>query len=181
MKGRVTMKQLIPQEMIETKIYNIRGQKVILDRDLARLYGVQTKVLKQAVNRNIERFPDDFMFQLNSKEFNNWRSQIVTSNPGDRMGLRYSPYAFTQEGVAMLSSILRSSRAIQVNIQIMRIFVKFRKTLLVHYTLANKIGELERRVGGHDVKIQAIFEAIKRLTMPAETEKKKERIGFHKD
>jgi hypothetical protein len=171
------MKQLIPQEIIETKIYNIRGQKVLLDRDLARLYGVQTRVLKQAVNRNIERFPDGFMFQLNSKEFKNWRSQIVISNPGDRMGLRYRPYAFTQEGVAMLSGILKSSRAIQVNIQIMRVFVKFRKTLLVHYKLANKLNELERRVGTHDVKIQAIFEAIKRLTMPGDM-KKKEKIGF---
>ena len=171
------MKQLIPQETIETKIYNIRDQKVMLDRDLAGLYGVRTKVLKQAVNRNIERFPDDFMFQLNSKEFNNWRSQFVTSNSGDRMGLRYRPYVFTQEGVAMLSSILKSSRAIQVNIQIMRVFVKFRKTLLVHYKLANKLNELECRVGSHDVKIQAIFEAIKRLTMPADV-KKKEKIGF---
>jgi hypothetical protein len=171
------MKQLIPQETIETKIYNIRDQKVMLDRDLAGLYGVQTKVLKQAVNRNIERFPDDFMFQLNSKEFKNWRLQFVTSNSGDRMGLRYRPYAFTQEGVAMLSGILKSSRAIQVNIQIMRVFIKFRKTFLVHYELANKLNELEHRVGSHDVKIQAIFEAIKRLTMPGDV-KKKEKIGF---
>lgn len=102
----------------------------------------------------------------------------MISNPGDRMGLRYRPYAFTQEGVAMLSSILKSSRAIQVNIQIMRVFVKFRKTLLVHYKLANKLNELERRVGTHDVKIQAIFEAIKRLTMPGEVDKKKDKIGF---
>jgi hypothetical protein len=148
-----------------------------LDRDLARLYGVQTRVLKQAVNRNIERFPDDFMFQLNSKEFKNWRSQFVTSNPGDRMGLRYRPYAFTQEGVAMLSSILKSSRAIQVNIQIMRVFVKFRKTLLVHYKLANKLNELERKTTRHDAEIRAIFDAIRQLVAPSK-EKKKEKIGF---
>jgi phage regulator Rha-like protein len=170
------MKQLIPQEMIETQIYNIRGQKVLLDRDLARLYGVQTKVLKQAVNRNIERFPDDFMFQLNSKEFKNWRSQIVTSNPGDRMGLRYRPYAFTQEGVAMLSSVLNSERAIQVNIAIMRTFIKLREIMVTHKDLARKIDDMERK---YDVQFKVVFEAIRRLLTPPE--KLKKRIGFYKE
>jgi phage regulator Rha-like protein len=170
------MKQLIPQEMIETQIYNIRGQKVLLDRDLARLYGVKTKVLKQAVNRNIERFPDDFMFQLNSKEFKNWRSQIVTSNPGDRMGLRYRPYAFTQEGVAMLSSVLNSERAIQVNIAIMRTFIKLREIMVTHKDLARKIDDMERK---YDAQFKVVFEAIRRLLTPPE--KPKKRIGFYKE
>jgi len=105
------MSDLIPIERIENKIYLIRGQKVMLDRDLAELYGIETKKLKQAVKRNIDRFPDDFMFQLNKEEFNNWRSQFVTSNV-DKMGLRWTPFAFTEQGVAMLSSVLRSKRAI---------------------------------------------------------------------
>ena len=110
------MTNLIPLENIQSKIYLIRGHKVILDRDLALLYGVETKYLKRQVNRNIKRFPDDFMFQLNDDEFNNWRSQFVTSNSSDKMGLRYPPFAFTEQGIAMLSGILNSERAISVNI-----------------------------------------------------------------
>jgi hypothetical protein len=113
----------IPQERIEKTIFLIRGEKVMLDRDLAALYGVTTKALKQAVRRNIERFPDDFMFVLESLEFQIWRSQFVASKE-DRQGLRHAPMAFTEQGVAMLSSVLRSRRAIVVNVQIMRTFVK---------------------------------------------------------
>lgn len=165
-------KSLIPQETIENKILLIRDQKVMLDRNLAKLYGVATKVLKQAVKRNIERFPEDFMFQLSKKEFEDWRSQIVTSNSGDKMGLRYRPYAFTQEGVAMLSSVLRSKRAIQVNIQIMRAFVKLRQVLTTHKDILRKIQE-------HDQQIKRIFEILRRLlTLP---KKPKHKIGFIKN
>ena len=120
------MTELVPIELIASKIYLIRGIKVILDRDLAELYGVETKVLKQAVRRNIDRFPADFMFEMTETEFEDWRSQFVTSN-SDRMGLRYKPMAFTEQGVAMLSSVLKSKRAIEVNIAIMRAFVKLRE------------------------------------------------------
>ena len=115
------MPDIIPIEKIVNKIYIFRGVKVMLDRDLAELYGVETKVLNQAVKRNIERFPLDFMFQLDKEEFQNWRSQFVTSN-SDKMGLRYAPFVFTEQGVAMLSSVLNSDTAIQANIQIMRTF-----------------------------------------------------------
>ncbi|MEW6096667.1 MAG: ORF6N domain-containing protein [bacterium] len=165
-------KSLIPQEIIENKILLIRDQKVMLDRDLSKLYGVATKVLKQAVNRNIERFPEDFMFQLTKEEFENWRSQFVTSNSSDKMGLRYRPYTFTQEGVAMLSSVLRSKRAIQINIEIMRAFVKLRQVLATHKDILWKIQE-------HDQQIKRIFEILKELlTLP---EKPKLKIGFRKD
>jgi hypothetical protein len=153
----------------------IRGQKVMLSQHLAELYGVETRVLMQAVKRNIDRFPEDFMFALTRDEISRI-SQIVIS-------FKYSKsvHAFTEQGVAMLSSVLRSKHAIHVNIVIMRAFVKIRQILTANKGLTAKLEELERRVGSHDVKIQAIFEAIKRLTMPAEAEKKKERIGFHKD
>src|SRR4030042_6237664 len=122
---------IIPQEIIENKILFIRGKKVMLDKDLAMLYGVETKVLNQAIKRNITRFPEDFMFQLTSEEFQNLRSQIVTSSWG---GQRYFPYAFTENGVAMLSSVLNSERAVDVNIQIMRTFTRLREMLLTHRT-----------------------------------------------
>ena len=130
-------------QVIQSKIYEIRGQKVMLDRDLAEMYGVQTKVLNQAVKRNIERFPEDFMFQLTSEETNNWRSQFVTSN-SIKMGLRRNPYAFTELGVAMLSSILSSKLAIQVNINIMRAFVAVRQMIALPPT--DKLTELQSEV-----------------------------------
>jgi phage regulator Rha-like protein len=151
----------------------------MLSPHLAALYSVQTKVLTQAVKRNINRFPIDFMFQLTHMEFENLKSQIVTSSWGGSRRAR--PYAFTEQGVAMLSTVLNSERAIQVNIAIIRAFMKLRQILAANKDLTAKLDELERRVGSHDVKIQAIFEAIKRLTMPVELEKKKEKIGFHKD
>ena len=138
---------IIPVERIEQSIYMIRGLKVMLDRDLAALYGVETRVLKQAVRRNVDRFPDDFMFVLTGKEFINWRSQFVTSN-SDKMGLRHAPMAFTEQGVAMLSTVLNSERAIDVNIAIMRTFVKLRQMLDSHARLAKKLAELEAKYDG---------------------------------
>ena len=133
-----TKEALIPQETIESKIFSIRGKRVMLDRDLSILYGVETRVLNQAVKRNITRFPEDFMFQLTKEEMENWKSQIVMSNR-EKMGLRRSPYAFTEQGVAMLSSVLNSERAIQVNIQIMRAFIKLKEMLSTHKALKQKI------------------------------------------
>jgi hypothetical protein len=172
------MKELIPLETIQNKIYLIRSQKVMLSPHLADLYGIDTKYLNRAVKRNAERFPEDFMFKLNQNEMKELRFHFGTSRWG---GIRYLPYAFTEQGVAMLSSVLNSEKAILVNIAIMRAFVKVRQILTANKDLTAKLEELERRVGSHDVKIQAIFEAIKRLTMPVEVQKKKERIGFHKD
>ncbi len=160
----------VPVERIANKIYLIRKKKVMLDRDLAELYGVETKVLKQAVRRNIERFPEDFMFELIKSEFENLRSQIVTSSWG---GPRYSPMAFTEQGVAMLSSVLRSNRAVQVNIQIMRTFYKLRKLLSTHEDLKKKIESMEKK---YDQQFQVIFEAIKQLI--DEEGKPKKKIGF---
>jgi hypothetical protein len=159
-------------ERIRKSILLIRGQKVILDRDLADLYGVETRVVKQAVRRNIKRFPKDFMFELSKEEFDDWRSQFVTSN-GDKMGLRYRPMAFTEQGVAMLSSVLNSERAIQVNIAIMRVFVRLREMLATHKQLARKLAELEQHLESHDQQIQSIFEAIRQLMTPPDTRRKR--------
>ncbi len=183
-------KEIVPIERIAESIRWIRGHKVLLDSDLALLYGVATKVLNQAVKRNRERFPDDFMFQLNADETGflrsqfvtlekerrtNW-SQIVTSSEKHR-GKRYRPYAFTEQGIAMLSSVLKSDRAIKVNIAIMRAFVKLRQLLNANRELAKKFSELEQRVGKHDEDITAILEAIRQLMAPPE--KPRREIGFH--
>ena len=171
------MKGLIPAEVIEQKIYLLRREKVMLSSDLAELYGVEPKVLIQAVKRNIERFPEDFMFQLSNQEFANLKSQIVTSSWG---GIRRAnPYAFTERGVAMLSSVLRSKQAVQVNIAIMRAFVKLREMLSTHKELAHKLAQLERKIEKHDVEIKLIFDAIRQLMTPPETKKRK--IGFRRD
>jgi hypothetical protein len=167
---------LIPAQRIESMIILVRGEKVMLDRDLASLYGVTTKALNQAVSRNRSRFPDDFMFQLSTEEFANWRSQIVTSNPGLKMGARRRPYAFTEQGVAMLSSVLRSNRAVQVNILIMRAFVKLRQLLATHADLARKLDALERK---YDTQFRVVFDAIRELMKPPDP--KKRPIGFRKD
>lgn len=166
---------LIPQEYVEGKILLVRDKKVILDRDLATLYGVDTKVLKQAVRRNIKRFPSDFMFELTKEEFEDWRSQFVTSK-SDRIGLRYKPMVFTEPGVAMLSSVLNSERAVQVNIQIMRAFIKLREMLLTHIELKRKIEAMEKRHAKHDERFQIVFKAIKEMLNPPV--KKKGKIGF---
>lgn len=153
-------KFIISQEAIQTKIFILRGKKIILDRDLAFLYGVPTKVFNQSVKRNIQRFPEDFMFQLNDVEFKNLRSQIVTSNWG---GQRYLPYAFTEQGIAMLSGVLNSERAIQVNIQIMRTFIKMREMLLNYKGLKEKIENMEKK---YNRQFKVVFEAIRQLLQP---------------
>ena len=160
------MKALIPIEIIERKIYLIRSQKVMLDSDLAELYGVKTFNLNKAVKRNIDRFPQDFMFQLTKEEADSLRFQIGMSKSEGRGGRRYLPYAFTEQGVAMLSSVLRSERAIHVNIAIMRVFVKLREFLSTHKELAHKLAELERKIERHDEEIKAIFDAIRQLMTP---------------
>ena len=164
------MSEIIPQEIINSKIFIIRGMKVMLDMDLAALYGVETKMLKRAVKRNIERFPEDFMFKLIEKEFDNLRCQFGTSSWG---GLRYLPYAFTENGVAMLSSVLNSERAITVNIQIMRTFTKLREMLATHKELKQKIEEMEEK---YDAQFKIVFDAIRQIMTPPETKEKK--IGF---
>jgi len=148
-------------ERIAGLIHCIRGEKVLLDADLAKLYEVPTRVLKQAVRRNLNRFPTDFMFELTENEFIGSRSQIVTLKRGQN--IKYPPFAFTEQGVAMLSSVLHSARAIKVNIAIMRAFVQMRRFLETHKELARKIEELERTVGIHDEQIRLIFETIREL------------------
>ncbi len=167
--------EIVPAEKIALQIRYLRGQKVLLDRDLAILYEVAPKVLNQAVKRNAERFPSDFMFQLNATEANASRSQSVTLKKGQN--IKYRPYAFTEQGVAMLSSVLRSERAVQVNIAIMRAFVKLREALDTNRELAKKFSELEERVGKHDDAIAAIIDAIRQLMAPAK--KPTPEIGFH--
>ncbi len=171
---------LIPAERIEKSILLIRGQKVMLDRDLAELYGIATFNLNKAVKRNRRRFPADFMFQLTPDEAEALRFQIGISKPG-RGGRRYLPYVFTEQGVAMLSSVLHSERAIEVNIAIMRAFVKLRQILGTDKEFARKLEDLERRLGQHDKKFQIVFEAIHQLMMPPPEPEKKGRIGFGRD
>jgi hypothetical protein len=162
---------IIPIERIEKRIFLIRNQKVILSIDLAELYGVEPRVLVQAVKRNINRFPDDFMFQLTNQEFANLKSQFVTSSWG---GLRRSmPYAFTEQGVAMLSSVLNSERAVQVNIAIMRAFVKLREMIVSHKDLAKQLNALEKK---YDAQFKVVFDAIRKLMTPPD--KPRKRIGY---
>ncbi|HHT9114528.1 MAG: ORF6N domain-containing protein [Planctomycetes bacterium] len=163
---------LLPQETIEGKIFFLRGKRVMLDRDLAILYGVETRALNQAVRRNMRRFPEDFMFQLTKEEMESWKSQIVISNR-EKMGLRRRPYAFTEQGVAMLSSVLNSDRAIQVNIQIMRTFTKLREMLMAHKDLKRKIEDMEKK---YDYQFKIVFDAIKQLLEPPTEPKGK--MGF---
>ena len=167
-------KEIIPVERIAQLIFVFRKQKVMLDSDLAILYGVSTGNLNKAVKRNAERFPTDFMFQLDAEEVANLKFQFGISSWGGRRRL---PYAFTEQGVAMLSSVLNSERAVKVNIAIMRAFVKLRETLDTNRELARKFAELERRVGKHDDEIAAILEAIRQLMTPSE--KPRREIGFH--
>lgn len=166
---------LVPNETIESKIYLIRGQKVMMDHDLADLYGVPTGNLNRQVRRNADRFPEDFMFQLSKKELDNLICQFGTSR-SKWGGMRKLPYAFTEQGIAMLSSVLRSKRAVRVNIIIMRAFVKIRYFLYTHKDLSDKLDKLEQKVSGHDAEIKAIFDAIRQLMLPPAKETKK--IGF---
>ena len=166
---------LIPDEVIRDKILLIRGQKVMLDRDLAVLYQVETRRLNEQVKRNEKRFPADFMFQLTKDEFENWRSQFATSN-SDKMGLRRIPYAFTENGVAMLSSVLTSDRAIEINIQIMRTFTRLRTIIEAHKDLKEALDQMERK---YDQQFKVVFEAIRHIINPDIRSTKK--IGFIKD
>jgi ORF6N domain len=184
-------KEIIPTEQIALRIRHFRGEKVLLDFDLAALYGVETRALNQAVRRNADRFPADFMFQLSSEETETLSqlvtpsvaghdvsnsSQIVMSS-GKYRGKRYRPYAFTEQGVAMLSSVLNSESAVKMNIAIMRAFVQLRRALETNRELARKFSELERRIDKHDTEIDAILEAIRQLMAPPE--KPRREIGFH--
>ncbi|HLC64401.1 MAG TPA: ORF6N domain-containing protein [Patescibacteria group bacterium] len=177
-------KEIVPIERIMNRIFYIRKKKVMFDRDLAELYEVETKALNQSVKRNRERFPEDFMFQLTKREFENWVSQIVTSNEDEKSlrsqfvtskkgGRRYIPYVFTEQGVAMLSSVLKSQRAIQANIAIMRTFTKLREILLTNKELREKIEKMEKK---YDEKFRTVFEVIKKLIK--EEERPKTEIGF---
>lgn len=168
----MTQSGLIPAERIEKSIYLIRGEKVMLDRELAALYGVETKMLKRAVKRNIDRFPKDFMFVLDPTEFQNWRCQFGTSN-ADRKGLRYPPMAFTEHGILMLSSVLNSKRAVNVNIEIMRAFVRLRRMLASNAELSRRLDELEKK---HDRQYRVVFEAVRKLMAPPSV--KRRQIGF---
>jgi len=166
------MTDLVPSSHVARSILTIRGHKVLLDRDLASLYGVENRVLLQAVRRNVRRFPDDFMIQLTPEEAAALRSQIVISKPG-RGGRRYLPFAFTEQGVAMLSTVLKSEQAIQVNIAIMRTFVQLREVMLSHRDLAAKLATLECK---YDGKFKVVFDAIRKLMDPPRPPRKP--VGF---
>jgi hypothetical protein len=175
---------LLSEEKIVNRIYLVRGKKVMLDRDLAEMYGVETRVLNQAVKRNLRRFPDDFRFQLTTQEMENWISQIVISNLNrEKMGMRRQPYVFTEQGVAMLSSVLNSDRAIDVNIQIIRVFTRIREVLITHKDLLLKIEQLEKNamaqngyIGKHEEQLQMIFETLKNLLDSSRPEM--EKVGY---
>jgi hypothetical protein len=164
-------------EAVASRIHVIRGQRVMLDQDLATLYAVETRALVQAVKRNLERFPTDFMFQLSAEELAQWRSQIVMSNPGARMGLRRPPYAFTEHGALQLASVLNSSRAVEMSIVVVRAFVRLRELLATHRDLAAKLKKIERRLDMSDEAIAELYAMIRRLMQPP-PEPPKRRIGF---
>jgi hypothetical protein len=168
---------MIPDERVMNKIYLIRSKKVMIDRDLAELYQVETRVLNQAIRRNIGRFPEDFMFQLTDKEFENWKSQIVISK-SEKMGLRKRPLAFTEQGVAMLSSVLNSETAIAVNIQIIRVFTRMRELLLTHKDILLQLEKIEKKLTSHDDDIALIFQYLKKLLNPPQPPRPK--IGFRR-
>ena len=173
----MTEQSLVPGERITSVIWLVRGQKVMFDADLAALYGVDTRTFNQAVQRNVDRFPADFMFRLTKREFEDLRRQIgISSEWGGR---RYAPYAFTEQGVAMLSSVLNSDRAIEVNIAIMRAFVRMREAMISHKEMARRIDEMERK---YDGQFKAVFDAIRRLMEPPVPSKKRP-IGYiiHED
>ncbi len=176
-KGITVDRSLVSEGVIERKIFLIRGKKVMLDKDLATLYGVQTRNLNKAVSRNLDRFPKNFMFQLSKSEFKNLMFQFGTSSWG---GTRKRPMAFTDYGILMLSSVLASKRATQVNIQIMRTFIKIKEMLTNNEMLRQKIEELERKFQKHDTQFKVVFEAIREILEKPHKENKKE-IGFHAD
>ena len=173
--SKKTNQLTVPDEIISSKIYLIRGKKVIIDQDLAKLYHVETKVLKQAVRRNIERFPEDFMFELSNQEFTILRSQIATSSWG---GTRYAPMVFTEQGVAMLSSVLNSAYAIMVNIQIMRVFTKVRELLVDNLSIRLEIEEIRKQLSNHDKNIDLVFSYLDELIEKHDNPKPRKAIGF---
>ena len=170
---------IIPDDTVINKIYFIRNQKVMLDRDLAMLYGVETKRLKEQVKRNLNRFPNDFMFVLSKDEFQNWRSQIATSN-SEKMGLRYAPMAFTEHGVLMLSSVLNSEKAIQTNIQIMRIFTKTRQMLSDNSDLRIEFEIMKNKIENQGKNIELVFQYVDELMEKKEIIPEREKIGYKK-
>ncbi len=165
------MRNVVPSELIERAIFLIRGRKVMLDYDLAELYGVETKILNQAVKRNMKRFPGDFMFQLDIQEVRGSRSQFVTLKRGQN--IKYRPYAFTEHGILMLSSVLNSERAVQVNIEIMRAFMRLRALITSNQELAKRLDELEKK---YDSQFKGVFDAIRQIMAPQEAGRRK--IGF---
>jgi hypothetical protein len=174
MNENIEDKIMLPDEVIMDKIYLIRGQKVMLDRNLAELYGVETKYLKRQVRRNMLRFPNDFMFELTKQELNIWRSQFGTSN-AEMIGLRYPPFAFTETGVAQLSGVLNSKMAILINNQIMRVFIKFRQMMSTHKDLEKRIDEMERK---YNNRFQIVFETLDQLLT---VDSKPKKIGYLKE
>jgi phage regulator Rha-like protein len=171
---------MIPDEVIMDKIYLIRGKKIMLDRDLAELYEVETKRLKEQVRRNIDRFPEDFMFELTKEELADWRYQFGTSS-SETMGLRVPPFAFTEHGVIMLASVLNSERAIQVNLQIVRVFIRMREMLATHKEILHKLEQIEKKDIEQDQKIMLIFEYLKQLEKTKQEDlelKTRKKIGF---
>jgi len=174
-----TAKELmIPDELVMNKIYLIRGQKVMLDEDLAELYGVENKRLKEAVRRNIDRFPDDFMFELTPAEFESLRTQFATLKTGRGQHTKYTPFVFTEQGVSMLSGVLNSETAIRVHIQIIRVFAKMRELLLTHKDILLQLEKIEKKLTGHDEDIQLIFQYLKQLLNPPQPPRRK--IGFRR-
>ncbi len=174
--------KIFPDDIVLTKIYLIRDNKVMIDKDLAELYGIETKRLKEAVRRNRKRFPEDFMFEMSKEELENWRSQFASSN-SERMGLRYPPFCFTEQGVTMLSCVLSSERAIHVNIQIVRVFSRMRELLIKNKDILQKLMDLESKGIEHDKKIKLIFEYLQQLRNSESERKefnKRQRIGFKK-
>lgn len=171
---------MLPDEVITNKIYFIRGEKVMLDRDLAELYGVDTKYLKRQVRRNRLRFPSDFMFELTEKEFRNWRSQFGTSN-SDKMGLRYPPFAFTETGVTQLSGVLNSGRAILINNQIMRVFIKMRTMLMDTLTLKLDIEDIKKKLTNQDKNIELVFNYLDELLEKQENPLPRKQIGYKRN
>ena len=171
----------VPYERVVGNIYLLRNQKIMIDRDLSVLYGIETKRLKEAVKRNAARFPADFMFEMNAREFKNWRTQIATSN-SDKMGLRYAPYCFTEQGVAMLSSVLNSERAILVNLEIIRAFTRIRKVITENTALRRAIEKLEEKSENHSKNIELVFSYIEELQSKVNTRKiktlAKTKVGY---
>ena len=168
---------MLADEVVKTKIFVIRGQKVMIDRDLAELYGVETKRLKEAVRRNITRFPEDFMFKMTKDEFSNWRTQFATSN-ADKQGLRYAPFCFTEQGVTMLSCVLNSERAIKINIQIVRIFTNIRKALTDNLNVKLEIEEIKKKLKNQDKNIELVFTYLDELLEKQAEPEPRKQIGY---